>query len=268
MKSIFKTGTFLTAKNLNLAQMASGLSGIVDGCDVSLEDNNNTLHISKGLVKLDDGVLLEFDGTEILDISTLQSNKVYYVCAIEYSSFSIDYAIVETIPEYSNVILAIVTKDGNSVSVENQSKSLASYSKQYLSLAYLKDYFTIDGTKIKVDTDEYGLKNLSIKAFISSLMPVVSSDYYISFIANSALNKISIRGKLVSPNSLYVSLFVNNGEKPVVSTYAQYLNTEDGFVLSIPYNSVSKNDKCKLKITLLNQQSDSAEFNLYEIILN
>lgn len=266
MKPIFKTGTFLTANNLNLAQKASGLSGIIEGCSVVESSENFLLSIEPGLVKLDSGIIVIFDGSELIDTSDLPNDK-YFVCLVEYSEHSIDYGIFKFEPtEYPHVILATVVKSGNSFTITNGVKASTVYLSQYLQFPYIREYIP---DNILSETDSEGIKYLKLQSVNTG--GASSGDFSVSFIANSALKTIRVRCTMASPNRIEFKLMINGDSSDIRSLgIAEYYDVDKrkGFLLNVDSGLVNENDSCTLIMSLFNQSASTAEANLYEIILN
>lgn len=262
MKPVFRTGSFLTATNLNLAQRVSGFTGIIEGCDLFVRDTL-IIGIEKGLSKLADGVVLEFNGNDSIDMSSKEDGD-YYVCVIEYSIHSIVLDVVKTIPSYEHLELGTITKQGIKLNVRSNPKSSLSYSRKYFDISYLKEYFECD-----IARDDNGLRYCSMKVVNTSSVNIASGDFYLGFISDSAVNKITIRGQIDSPNELAVRLFVNGEEKDVNATITYFdFNIERGYQLTIPYGYIKSNDRVTLKLSLYNASSSEALAKIYEIILN
>jgi hypothetical protein len=133
MKTIFKTGTVLTAENLNLAQLAYGNAGVINGSEVYV--NGNNLIVSSGLLKFSDGMIVSLDGTDFFDWSNLAHNT-YYCYAVRYGN-DVTFSVSLVLPtEYAYILLATVTI-GDCCTVVNVQKSSVSKTEK-----------TIDGSQL------------------------------------------------------------------------------------------------------------------------
>ena len=271
MKSIFKTGTFLTADNLNLAQRASGLTGIIDGCEVSVSDK--TLFLAKGLIKFDDGTLVALEGTETIDISNVSPGD-YFVVVIQYSSFSTDYSLVKELPDYPYIKLADVTVGTNTIDINNVTKSSFTAEKRVFEYDYLRAYVE-EGSILA--TDAYGVKCFKLnvnESDDSDDSPVVSRTYNIGFIAHSDIASISLKGILTENNQISASVKVNGNILNLKNNPATYLTLnmsttgDTDYTINIPYGYIKKDDNCCLVLKLFNVIRGNAEATLYNITLN
>lgn len=265
MKSIFKTGTFLTAENLNLSQKVSGLMGIIEGCEVYNYDNK-LLGIAKGTAKFEDGDIIQFDGGESLDISN-KSIGNYYVVVIKYSSYSIDYDIVSDLPEYPYIKLADIIIGTNSVSISNANKSSVSFDTKVYEYDYLQGYLSDYITE-----DSYGIKCFKLRAEETDAS-YVSKKFNIGFIAASEISKITIKGNLNNNNQISFVLKINGiiYQFPTIANSMNLNSSSSGdidFVLSVPSGYTKKDDKCLLEANLFNVVEGSAEALIYNLTIN
>lgn len=262
MKPVFRTGSFLTAKNLNLAQRVSGFTGIIEGCDLSVIDTL-LLGINSGISKFDDGLVIVFDGNETLDMSSKEDGD-YYICVIEYSEHSIVLEAVKALPEYRNIELGTLTKEGRNLTVRSNPKSSLTYVRKYFGIPYIKEYLNSD-----IEQDENGIRYCLMRVTNTESIDISSGNFNFGFIADSAINNIDIRGLMDSPNHIAIRLYVNGEEKDVNVTLSYWdLNIANGYRLTIPYGYVKANDVVNLKLTLYNASSSEATAKIYEIILN
>lgn len=265
MKSIFKTGTFLTAENLNLAQRVSGLVGIIEGCEVYNYDKK-LLGISKGIAKFDDGDIIQFDGGESIDISN-RSTGNYYVVVIKYSSYSLAYDIVSNLPDYPYIKLADVLIGTNTVSISNSNKSSISFDKRVYEYDYLQGYLAEF-----LAEDEYGIKCFKLKAEDTG-SSYVSKKFSIGFIASSEVSKITVKGNLNNNNQISFVLKINGTiyQFPTTANAMSLNSSSSGdvdFILNVPSGYTKKDDKCILEITLFNVAEGSAEATIYNLTIN
>lgn len=270
MRSIFKTGTFLTAKNLNLAQRISGLVGVIEGCEVVEADK--ALTIGAGTIKFEDGTIVSFEGNEIIDISN-KSSGTYYVVVIKYSDYSLSYDIVSDIPDYPYVKLADVSITSNSVSIDNVFKSNASIENVTLDYCYLKDYLLADGSA-DIELDEYGVKRFHLEASEGGQGSFVSKKYTVGFVARDSVSKIIIKGKLDEDNQITFGLKVNgiliipNNNKANSMNLNTSANGDTDFILNIPKGTIKKDNRCLLEMNLFNNVNSTTSATIYNITLN
>jgi hypothetical protein len=271
MRSIFKTGTFLTSKNLNLAQRISGLVGVIEGCDVVAKDK--ALTISEGILKFEDGTIVSFEGNEIIDISN-KPNDYYYVVVIKYSEYSLAYDIVKELPDYPYIKLADVTITSNSVDIDNVFKSNAKIESATLDYSYLKDYLLASGSsEDSIDTDEYGILKFNLNGSEGG-SSFVSKKYTVGFIAKTSVSKISIKGNLSGNNQISFGLKINDNIVVPPNNRANSMNLvasangDTDFILNIPNGAIKKDNRCLLEMNLFNTTEPTTSATIYNITLN
>ena len=271
MRSIFKTGTFLTAKNLNLAQRASGFFGIIEGCDVSNEDKLIT--IGEGIAKFEDGTIVSFDGNESIDTSSFPVGE-YKVVVIKYSDYSLSYDLVKNEPEYEFIKLADVVIKTNSMSIVNSYKASSPTTAMVLDCNYLKSY--LNDYSVSQVIEDNGVMSLHFNVTPESNVDSgTSKKYSVGFIATGIVSKIVIKGNLEDYNRISFELKVNGvqkilqGETTASSISLNCGNDENDvdFALSIPYGVIKKNSKCCLIMRLFTSQ-DTAQATIYNITIN
>ena len=273
MIDLFKTGSYLTADNLNTAQLAYGLPGIISGASV-YSSATNVLSIQKGIIKFSDGSIVSLDGTDYLDISGL-SQTTYYVYLVKYGE-DVSLEINITTPtDYIYVTLAVVTVTNDSVSIVNENPSATANCNLVLEGNNLVQNAIYSTSELSVSLAEN--ETLGIK-YLNCITQASASEGSLCFgflYPSWSIRNIKILGTSSADTILAVNIIVN-GTTISLSNNIIY---NSGLSLS-KYTSVQVLDKlegitegtpCSIKITIsqtLSNEEQGTDLQLYGLKLD
>lgn len=270
MKTIFKTGTYLTAENLNLAQLAYGSAGVISGAEVY--SNGNNLIVSSGLLKFSDGMIVSLDGTDYFDWSNLAHNK-YYCFAVRYGN-DVTFSVSLVLPtDYEYIILAVATI-GDSCTIVNVQKSSISKSEKIIDGIQLSPtsiiYDGLGTAELVTDSDKY-VKYLS--GIISA--GSTSAKIYVPFTNPLfTITKAKLKLKLSSDTILGIYVYVD-GKKMIPENNKIYGNTftKDNYTVDFGsiFSSIESGTSCSILLWLSqissSEENTTSDISLYSITL-
>lgn len=279
MNTIFKTGTFLTADNLNLAMLANGDPGIISGCKVYYE-TIDTLLVTSGIIKFDDGSIVKMDGTDSIDVSTL-AHSTYYVYVVEYGN-SVSLEINLTLPtDYDYVQLATVTLYDDSITIVNTNYNDIKNEIRIDNSNLLYGLTLLSGTKSDSTSGGDTTSNVVLyddTSYMTKYVQCITTietdlNLYYGFIYPKwSIQNIILRGIVSTDATIAINIVVNGTtiELPnnTISNSSMGSETSD---ITIPTNglldSVEQGSICSLNITICETQTSTTENNEYDFKL-
>lgn len=266
MNILFQTGTGLTAKNLNLANLVNAKAGVLSGC--SVYDDGGYLYVSSGTVMFNDGSIVVFDGNEYVDASALSGNG-YHLLAVMYGN-DVELELSLVYPEkYEYVELATVDA-GTSITIVNAEKSNE-----------VKKSVVIDGPQLRpaaLITDEGVISCTEVvnSVYNDKETAVVVDNNGIVYVPfthpDFNIRNLTLFAELSNDTTLAVSVNVNGVEEYRSQTLTATDFTDGSFSFNVGDSllSGSMGDRCSVKVVIgqnSNENNVDSDLVLHSIVL-